>query len=156
MDSGPLNWLDPGRTGATRGLTTVESNARQIQEILPPGYRVSRTRDVIQFDPPENADLTFLITPEALEIRFPRTEWTMGSHGPVATSRLWKRVRWKRSWGQADLAALIDAASAAWQGELRPCGYCGRRFEPEHVIEGRLVKGPICHGCASSHEHVVF
>ena len=150
------NWLDPHHRERSRGLTTVERNARHLFECLPPDYRASRTRDAVQFDLPEARNLTFLVTPETLEIRFPCTEWTMGSHAPVATSRLWKRFPWKRSWGKADLAPLIDAASAAWQAEFRPCGYCGRRFEPEHIIEGRMVKGPICHGCASRHEFVVF
>lgn len=151
--------IDPKDAYPSEGLRQVERNALAMLEVLPTGLTIERTRDAIQIDSGGEEGVVLLVTPEALEIRIPLTEWTLGGYAPTQSSRLWKRVRWKRKWDagfSGELQALVDDAFKARQDEFKNCGYCGNRFSPDHTISSQLMKGPICHGCASDHEQVVF
>ena len=153
------NLIDPKHAYPSEGLRQVERNALALLEVLPTGLTVERTRDAIQINSGREEGIVLLVTAEALEIRFPLTEWTLGGYAPAQCSRLWKRVRWKRKWdaGQLDdLKALLGEAVKEREGEFQACGYCGDRFAPEHMISSLSTRGLICHSCASSREGVRF
>lgn len=94
-----------------------------------------------------------VVTQEAVEFRLPTVEWTAGTHAPVASSRLWRRVEGLDliNLGDERLEELVEAAKQARAGEWSTCRYCGERVPVEHRLNG-----DICHGCASKHEGVVF
>ena len=130
--------------------TRAEKNALTVKRLLH-GATVERTRDVFQFDLDGNEDggVVVVVTAEAVELRLPTVEWTCGSYGPVATSRLWKRVKWSKL-QDGQLEELIDAARRARQREFRPCKFCRKMFPPEHRT------GNACHGCSTAHLHIVY
>jgi hypothetical protein len=127
----------------------VDCRALQVLELLP-GAEVSGTRDVVQINWGGEEGIVVLITPEALELRLPTVEWTGGAYGPVASSRLWRRVKWE-SVQEGQLLVLLDKCRRARTREYRRCKYCGEKFPPEHRSSGN-----VCHGCASKYEGIVF
>jgi hypothetical protein len=133
----------------SHGLLMVEGRARLVLKHLP-GAEVSRTRDAVQIDWGGTEGIVVLVTPEALELRLPTVEWTCGSYGPAASSRLWRRVEWAAI-GDGRLSALLRNCKRARARQFRRCKYCGERVPPEH-----RVSADVCHGCASRHEGVVF
>lgn len=148
--------IDPENRYPSDGLRLVERNALAIINAMRVPYSLDRARDVIELD---SEHLTIVVTAEALELRTPTVEWTMGSYGPAVSSRLRRRVRWKRGWSAGDdeeLRALIAEAIEARRAEFQTCSYCGERTPPEQSIESTYGKGRICHSCASEYEQVVF
>lgn len=94
--------------------------------------------------------MVVLVTREALELRLPGIEWTMGAYGPAASSRLWKRVEWDKLC-EDELPDLLAGLRAVRRGEFRVCGYCGGQFPPE-----RMTETNVCDACAQRHLEVVF
>jgi hypothetical protein len=137
--------------GSQRGRTEVEEAADRVTALLPDAT-ISRTRDVIQFDSGGEAGVVVVVTPEALEIRLPVTEWTRGTHGPALSSRLWKRIE-HRHISDAVLTEYLRDALLARQAQYSTCRFCGEQFPPDKVID---TGGTVCHGCASSELGVVF
>lgn len=131
------------------GGTSVERNAARVLDHAP-GADFSRTRDVIQLDVHGEDGIVLLVTAEALELRLPTIEWTHGAYGPESSTRLWKRLAWKKLDDDA-LAELIDVALQARQAELRPCQHCGDSFPPD-----RRFDDDTCHGCASKDLGVLY
>jgi hypothetical protein len=129
-------------------LTTAQLNAERVQALLVEA-RVTRTPHVTELVIDGERGLVVLVTAEAFELRLPTIEWTAGTHAPVETSRLWRRLTADRL-SDAELAAQIDRARAARAAEFVACRYCERRTPPEHRI------GDVCHSCAEQHEDVVF
>src|SRR6187401_2737431 len=87
--------IDPDGRYTAEGLTQVEARALEVHALLPDAV-LERTRDVIQLDSGGERGIVVVVTPEALELRFPTIEWTQGSYGPALSSRLWKRVLWDK------------------------------------------------------------
>ena len=110
---------------------------------------MERTRDVIQIEHGGDEGIIAVVTAEALELRLPTIEWTMGAYGPARSSRLWRRIEW-RDLQEEDLSKQLAAARRARRREFRKCKYCGERFSPEHRT------GDACHGCTSRHEGVLY
>ena len=94
--------------------------------------------------------LTFLVTPEAFEVRFPCVEWTRGAYGPVASSELWRRFTHAQVERKGVMKLLMEARKAR-AATFKRCKYCGGLFPPS-----RRDRDDVCHGCASEHEGVVF
>lgn len=139
--------INPEPLDPTGPLTTVERHALTVDRLLP-GANVERTGDVFQFSMDDKNGIVIFVTAEAAELRLPTVEWTCGSYGPVATSRLWKRVKWA-ALRDGQLAELLDAARRARQREFRPCKFCHNRFPPERR------HGNVCHGCAERFQGIV-
>jgi len=116
---------------------------------------VTRGRDVYElgYDVDGEEGVLVLVTAEAIELRLPTVEWTAGSHAPVASSRLWRRVEGLDIIDLSDeqLVELLEAAKQARADEWTTCRYCGERVPVEHRLNG-----DVCHSCASKHEGVVF
>lgn len=140
--------IDPEGRYAAEGLRSVEYRALEVLLTLP-GAAVSRTRDVIQLEWDGEEGIVALVTGEALELRLPKIEWTMGSYGPAMASCLWRRVAWDEL-PDGQLADLFKQAQAARDAEFATCVYCGERFPPERMA------GYSCHGCASKHRGIVY
>lgn len=143
------NLVDPEGRYLAEGLRVLERQALQLLELMPDA-EVARTRDAIQINQGGEEGIVVLVTREALELRLPLVEWTMGSYGPAASSRLWKRVEWAQL-REHELAELLAQLQAARSGELRKCPYCGGEFPPE-----RRIEKDVCHACAERHLGVVF
>jgi hypothetical protein len=111
---------------------------------------VERTRDCIQLSYDNEEGIVILVTAEAIELRLPTVEWTMGSYGPVASSRLWKRVDWCEI-TDTELISLLNDALKQRKNEFRICRYCGRKFPLEH-----MHANDVCQGCAEKHLGVVY
>lgn len=141
--------VDPQDCYPADGLRAAEEHAAKVIQLLP-GAQVERTRDVIQIDAGGDTGIVVLVTTEALELRLPTVEWTMGSHGPATSSRLWKRLKWDQL-QDGQLPGLLAQAQAARRREYRNCPYCGGRFPPEHRVEKN-----ICHTCAEKHLGIVY
>jgi hypothetical protein len=92
-----------------------------------------------------------LVTREALELRLPTTEWTMGAYGPSAASKLWKRISWDELTGDRVLTDWVRKAKKARERQYRTCRYCSGSFPLEHMF-----RKDVCHGCASAHEGMVY
>ena len=116
---------------------------------LDPDAELTQTPEGIQVRLNSHEEIVVLVTPEAFEIRLPTIKWTGGTHGPVATTRFWRRVR-SASVDVARLQAVIKEASEVRRSEFCLCRFCGESFP----IESRL--DDVCHGCASQHLGVVF
>jgi hypothetical protein len=84
--------IDPEEKYPSSGPRNVEKNAERVLALLPKS-NVERTRDCIQLNCDGEEGIVVLVTPEVIELRLPTVEWTMGSYGPAASSRLWKRVQ---------------------------------------------------------------
>jgi hypothetical protein len=133
----------------------LEVLADVLLNILP-GAISMRTRDVIQIDYRGEQGITILLTPEVLEMRLPTIIWTQGAHGPVPSSRLWKRLPLARvgdpnELGTLDrLQELTKACLERRSREFKLCRYCKEKFPIERM------SGRACHGCASHHLGVVY
>ncbi len=119
-----------------------------------PAFTMRGLRDVIQIIEklPDERGITVLLTPEAMELRLPVTDWR-SPYEPLETTRLWRRVE-LQALTLDDLPHLLQTARDAQKAALERCVHCGQLFPPGHVetIKGR----PCCHGCAERHEGVVF
>ena len=151
MTTRDVSAVDPDGRYPSEGPRLVDINAARVLAVLP-GASVSRTRDAVQLDAEfEDGGVSVLVTPEAVELRLPTVEWTTGYAGPVASSRLWKRVLWTSiAASDEQLAALIEQALARRRREYATCRFCRGRVPREHRI------GRACHGCASGHGLAVF
>ena len=121
----------------------MEYRAQHVVDHFPE-CEITRTTEVVQirFDTMEG--IVVLVSPEAFEIRLPTIEWTHGSHGPAAITRLWRRIEV----AELDDSALRDAieeAAEACRNEFSPCRFCGERVALEHR------HGDACHGCVERH-----
>ncbi|MGB9926920.1 MAG: hypothetical protein ACPK85_00790 [Methanosarcina sp.] len=139
--------LDPEKKYPSEGLRRVEANAERILIQLPEST-IERTRDCIQIDYGGEEGIIILVTPETIELRLPTVEWTMGSYGPVASSRLWKRVEVSEITDR-ELETLLKETLKECQKQFKNCRSCKKRFRPEHM------HGDVCHACAEKHLGVV-
>jgi len=122
-------------------------------ELQLPDCKVSRTRDAIQIDYFGDRGVTLLLTPEYVDVRLPTIDWTQGSHGPVASSRSWRRykiVRPDTDDGMTPLLDLVHGGLERRRREFRKCRFCGKEVPVEHRT------GDACHGCASEHLGIVY
>jgi hypothetical protein len=113
------------------------------------GIVVERTRDCIQIDYGGEEGIVILVTAEAIELRFPTVEWTMGAYGPATSSRLWKRVECCEM-DDVELISLLNDALKQRKSEFKKCRYCGREKPLEH-----MHSSDVCQGCAEKHLGVV-
>lgn len=132
-------------------MSRLDENAARVAQMLC-GATIERTRDAIQLTEDGDPGVVALVTAEAIELRLPTIEWTGGAHGPVATSRLWKRVRLPIR--DAKLRERVEAAREARRAEFVPCRFCHRPTPPEHRLEDD--RGDVCHSCAARELGVVF
>ena len=128
-------------------IRAFEVQAKRLLEIFPEA-NVTRTRDCIQIDYLEERGVVILLTPEAVEVRLPTTDWTQGSHGPARSSRIKKRHKLNEN--ESDIVTSIHKAIAERQAQFKVCPYCHQEFPPEHMAM------EACHGCAEKHLHIVF
>jgi hypothetical protein len=144
--------IDPDNRYPADGLRAVERAALGIVDWRRP-VEVSRGRDVIEIRFPdpgdEDLDLTVLVTGEAIELRLPTIEWTMGSFGPARSSELWKRLPLSEI-PAGGAHELLGELHRALLRRLRTCKHCRRRFLPARMTRNS------CHGCASDVEGVVY
>ena len=129
-------------------LRRFEEFAKRLLQMFPKSI-ASRTRDCIQIDYLGDQGVVMLLTPESVEIRLPTTDWTQGSHGPVASSSLKKRHSLAHD-SESDIVASIYEAVSEREAKFKVCPYCHKEFPPEHMAAGA------CHGCASNHLGIVF
>lgn len=141
--------IDPEARYPAAGLRVVERRALEVLRLLP-GASVERTRDVIQLSYQGPMGIVALVTPEALELRFPTREWTLGLGGPAASSVLWRRVSWERLSGEK-LARVVSAALRARQRQLTRCRFCGEHFPPELRVDT-----DVCYRCAERELGIIF
>jgi hypothetical protein len=141
--------VDPEGRYPADGLRTVEAHALRVIELLP-GAQVERTRDVVQIERGGEAGVVVLVTREALELRMPCVEWTMGAYGPAPASRLWKRVEWEQLHGDA-LSSILAQVLSARVAEFNECRFCRAQCSPD-----RMLEADVCHACAEQHLGVVF
>lgn len=145
--------IDPeqryGRDGED-GLTLVESHALDLIWDLPINW-MQRTRDCFELHvrTPQNRFIVIILTPEAIELRFPTIEWTKGKRRHAPTSRLWKRMRWTEEVSTFRILNVVITAMRKREEMFKPCRYCGASFPPE------LRRRNVCHRCAERHgQHV--
>lgn len=131
------------------GVTRMEERAQQVASLFPVS-EITGGSEMIQLRFDGLEDIVVLATHEAYEIRLPTIEWTHGTHGPVAVTRLWLRIEGEALDDDA-LRANIEEALAARRAEFATCRFCGRSMPVEHRIDDDT-----CHGCASKHLGVVF
>jgi len=155
--SGDRVLIDPEGRYPSTGLRSVEEMALQVLRLLSSsttlpdeGITLERTRDVIEIHSGGEEGIVIIVTPEAVELRLPTVEWTMGAYDPAASSRLWKRVKTD---GLEDekLGRLLGEAQEARGREFTKCRYCGERVPPEHRYSRN-----VCQGCSSAHLGVVY
>ena len=70
--------LGPEEKYPSDGLRQVEINAERVLVLLPKSI-VERTRDCIQLNCDGEDGIVVLVTAEAIELRLPTVEWTMGT-----------------------------------------------------------------------------
>lgn len=143
--------IDPKGEYPSVGLRQLEEFACRILEQAPEAS-VTRTRDVIQLDLGDVNDihgLTILVTAEAIELRFPSIEWTMGAYGPAETSSLWKRLK-AEELDDDKLSEWLVKAKNARQKEFRECRFCHKWFPPDYLHNKNT-----CHVCAEKHMGIV-
>jgi hypothetical protein len=140
---------DRGHHATISGTATFEVKAGRILGLLP-GAKLVKTQDAIQIEYGGEEGIVLIVTAEGLELRHPTIEWAQGSHGPVSSPLLWKRVIWDKL-KEEDLPELLRSAQTARKRRFHKCRYCGERFPPE-----RRISKDVCHGCASRYEGVVF
>jgi hypothetical protein len=102
---------------------------------------------VIQITYAGQEGIVVLVTAEAIEIRLPTIEWTMGAYGPTPSSIFWKRMKTP---SDEQLADVLDKGLWARSSQFRLCIFCCKAFPPEHMT------GKACHGCATEHLGVVY
>jgi hypothetical protein len=140
--------IDPEGWYPSDGLRRVEKNAVLVLDLLP-GVIERRTRDCIQIDYGGHEGIVILVTAEAIELRLPTVEWTMGAYRPAASSRLWKRADWCEITDIA-LKSFFNDALKQRKSEFKKCRYCERKIPPEH-----MHANDDCQGCAEKHLGVV-
>lgn len=181
-DSRDAPWrrlLDPTRSFGSDGPRAVERRTIEVLGVLDGrapasdlgdldafaalrafAPHLARTRDLVQFDYAYAADgddldfISFVISPDHLEIRLPSIEWTLGYAGPAIATNFWRRQPFKRR-GSRALANFIAAGIGAQRARFIVCVHCGERTGPGHQI-GLEGQAPMCHGCASAHHGVVY
>jgi hypothetical protein len=155
--------MSRSQTDLPSGTRHFEILAASFAAADPRSLAWSRTPDAIELrfdddeEPSANGGAVVLLTPEAVELRLPTIDWTGGSHGPVPSSRLWRRLpidRLDRVGNATDTDSiartLLAAARRARRREIRRCPACGERVGPEHMTDG------MCHGCAARDHGVVY
>lgn len=119
-----------------------------------PDTVVGRLRDAIELHVPNpvlgSEPVVVLLTPEALEVRLACVDWTAGTHGPVPSSRRWRRVRLTAGDAPPDVIALVHESAFVREQQYQICQFCREWFAPEHMIL------QACHSCASRERGVVF
>lgn len=140
--------IDPQGQYPADGLRRVELRALEVAQARP-GAVLTRVRDVVQLEWGGEEGIVALVTAEALELRLPVVEWTMGSYGPAMASRLWRRFAWDEL-SPSQLGDVLQQAQAARDAEYQECIYCHQRFTLDHMT------GDACHSCASKHLGVVY
>jgi len=135
--------IDPENRHTADGLRVVERNALRVLACCPCCI-LERTRDVIQLSVPGDRGIVVVVTPEAIEIRLPTVEWTMGAYGPADSSRLWRRLGADRV-SDDQLRELLERAVQVRAAQFKPCRWCHARLPPEHR------HGAVCHDCAEKH-----
>lgn len=144
---------DPEDRYPSQGMREAEEHALRVLEVLP-SARLERTRDVIQLTwhdtRHDQEGLVVVVTAEALEIRLPTVEWTESAYGPAASSCLWRRHLW-RDLEEKELPMLIRKGIQARRKQFATCQHCGERVAKEHRFDAHT-----CHGCASTHQGIVY
>jgi hypothetical protein len=128
-------------------MTAIETTVERLLLLLP-GSRVDRLADVARLEIGGGDGIVALVTPEAIELRLPTVDW-VGSHDPVPSSRLWRRIKTAELTDE-ELSGWVSRALAARAREFRECRFCKAKVPPEH----RHSKN-VCHGCAERHLGVV-
>lgn len=141
--------IDPEGRYPSEGLRRVEILALEILMLLPDAS-VERTRDAIQIESGGEKGIVVLVTPEAVELRLPTVEWTMGAYGPAGASTLWKRVELRRRSRRVNWRKLLESALQERGQQFHLCRYCGEEFPPEY-----RYGDDVCHGCAERHLGIV-
>lgn len=142
--------IDPQNRYPAGGLRRCERLALQVLAHLP-GAQVERTRDAIQIDHDGDEGIVVIVTAEAIEVRLPAVEWTMGAFAPACASKLWRRIKARDiDDGKIDLREALRKAQEKRRRQFRKCKYCGQMVPPEHR-HGKDV----CHGCAERHDGIV-
>jgi len=136
--------IDPEGKYPSEGLRQAEENALRVLDMLP-GAVVERTRDCIQIDYGGEEGVVVLVTAEAIELRLPTVEWTMGSYGPAASSRMWKRMECHEM-DDIELESLLNDALKQRKKEFQKCNYCERCIPPEYMHSDN-----VCQSCAEKH-----
>lgn len=132
---------------AHAGPTSLEYRAQQVVDYFPE-CEITRTTASIQIRFDSLEGIVVLVSPEAFEIRLPTIEWTHGTHGPAAVTRLWRRLEVAEMKEYA-LRAAIEEAVEVRRSEFSPCRFCGERVAIEHRHDN------VCHGCAERRLGVV-
>lgn len=141
--------IDPEGRYPSVGLRRAEENAERVLTFVP-GAEVERTRDCLQIDYGGEEGIVVLVMAEAIEVRLPMVEWTMGAYGPALSSRLWRRVK-VDALTDEKLKCLLSEGLEVRRAEFKECRYCGRMVPPEH-----RHSDDVCHSCASEHMGVVY
>ena len=115
--------IDPEGRYPYRRYTKVERNALRILEIVK-NSEVSRTRDAIQIDSTDAWPFAFLVTAEAVEVRF-----ITSSSDPAEMSALWRRRKWD-GLSEGKLYRFMKDATAEARKRGRPCVKCGENLPP--------------------------
>lgn len=88
--------------------------------------------------------MTIVVTPEALELRLPAVEWTMGAYGPARSSELWRRLLFKDIDGPEGVAKHLRRLERALKRRMaNRCNKCGDQCRPSTLQDG------ICEDCRS-------
>lgn len=142
--------VDPKNEYRWNQLSRCERLALRVLEECREARLSGRTRDVLQMELPsgaaENDEITIVITPDHLEVRFPAVEWPH-PHEPVSSSRLWKRSRLDLI---INVTELIVRARKARLAEFVSCRFCGRSVASEAAHDSN-----VCGSCAEQHLHIV-
>jgi hypothetical protein len=112
---------DPQHHSTASGIETFEVQAGRILELLP-GAKFVRTQDAIQIEYGGEEGIVGIVNAEPLELGHPTIEWVQGSHGPVPSTGLWKRVTWDEL-KEKDLPGLLRSAQMARKRQIRKCRY---------------------------------
>ena len=91
--------------------------------------------------------LCFVVTEEALELRYEVQDWP--GHEPVESSTLWKRLPLEEVQDEKALGRVLRAAKRARRRQFKPCRFCGEPTPVEERDSGA------CYGCQERHLGVV-
>ena len=146
--------IDPRGQYRSAGFRSSEKLALRVLRLLS-CKSIERTRDVFQIESygdaePEHSGIIVVITPEAIEIRFPTVEWTKGCHAPVLSSQIWRRAE-AAGLKDRDLGRLLDEAQQLRNHALALCRYCKKRFPPEQ----RVLYNQ-CYACRARHGGISY
>ena len=145
--------VDPHNTYKAEGFRAAEEKALEILDILNIEQVHARTLSSLEIRVAlgtESDEIgSLVITKEAIELRHPTIEWTMGSYGPAISTQLWKRYEWV-SQEAKDIPQLLEHFKKAYKASLRACVFCKKYFQRSRMTDDA------CHGCATKHRGVVY